>query len=89
MATLYNTNGEVTSVEIGEDHLKSYYDLIGCEMVEAITIDEDTVLLVDEESRLKQDQQINLRATEYVRKYFNMDCIIGNALLVTVPDEFN
>ena len=76
-------NKKVTEVEA--DTLQDYYQLIGCDYVEAIDLKEDTTMYVDEESLLKS-AYIDENGEKHGMHGFNIpqlpNTIIGNGLVL-------
>lgn len=71
--------------------LPELYTLIGCEMVEAVYLDDGRIMLIDEEGKLRKGHLVLLNepATELLRRAGGMpgDYITGNALICT-EEEF-
>lgn len=44
--------------------LDELYELLECDMIERITLDEGLIMIIDEEGKLKNDCKINVAATE-------------------------
>ena len=87
MATLYKTDGtfqEITPKNGTDFKLEELYELIGCELVEMIGLEEEMCMLTDEEGKIKR-QEINPEATDIWWKSYpyarNYDCIVGNAVV--------
>jgi hypothetical protein len=60
--------------------LQQLYDLIGCDLVESVRIDNDVLMLVDESGWLKEDPVPNFKASLL---YSDMPhSIAGNAVLL-------
>jgi hypothetical protein len=70
--------------------LEELYILIGCEMVEAIYLDDGTVMVIDEEGKLRAgfEERHNTRATRLLELAGGMlgDFITGNALICTMQE---
>jgi hypothetical protein len=70
--------------------LEELYVLIGCEIVEAIYLDDGTVMVIDEEGKLRAgfEERHNARATRLLELAGGMlgDFITGNALICTMQE---
>lgn len=89
MATLYKVDGTSTEVtpKNGRDFkLEELYTLVGCEMVEAVHLDDGRVLWIDEEGKYSgpdgNAKPRNEQATELMTgQLWPSDFIAGDALL--------
>lgn len=85
MAELIKTNGEVITVSPkGKTFkLKELYELIGCDLIEIVHIANGRLLVVDEEGKLKDNIEINKRASMLA------GCIIVGNAVVCDDKEFD
>lgn len=71
MALLIKFSGETREVLPKNGHyfkLEEYYELLDCHLIEIITLSDGRVMVLDEESKLREDWEINLDATELYRQ---------------------
>lgn len=65
--------------------LKEMYELLGCELIEIVTLrNSDDILVIDEEGKFNSGKFINDRATEIAARHGGIatyDYIVGDALL--------
>lgn len=90
MATLYKTDGNVTEVQPKNGTgfgLHELYELLGVEMIEAVSLSDGSILIVDEEGKMN-GSPINMQATKvWVKHFGHTDVIVGDALVCN-DEEF-
>src|SRR4029453_11773280 len=84
---LLKTDG-TTSVIVPENgcdfQCKQLYEAIGCDLIEVVDLRDGTILIIDEEGKLKQDGEVNFLASFLAIKnkaIHEGDVIVGNAVL--------
>ena len=94
MAQLLKFDG-ITEIVVPADlasgfSLDELYALVGCEMIEAVYLDDGTVMVIDEEGKLRAgfEERRNARATRLLELAGGMlgDFITGNALICTMQE---
>lgn len=66
--------------------LQELYDLLDCDLVQVVYLGDDApnnIMIVDEESKLKEGAQLNLLGSVYFNHQFGMlaDQIVGKAIM--------
>jgi hypothetical protein len=80
---------EVLEEETGKPFsLERLQELVGG-YIETIPLDKDTILVVNEEGKLK-GLPVNMSATEVLQMYRGIGCtvIVGEAVMLALPEEF-
>ena len=73
---------KISVVELGQDHLRSAYEHIGCEMIEAaVRLPNGDVVYVDEEALVKRERP------QGKFQFAGRGWFIGNGLIVNESDE--
>ena len=86
MARLINSDSSIVDVFPKNKRkgftLKELYEIIGCEMVEVVSIPlEGMIMIVDEEGRLKENARFNFAAS-----IVSQNTIFGNAVVCAEKD---
>lgn len=85
MAQLIHVNGTSETVNPADEvrgfTLREMYDLLDCELIQIVYVDNGNILVVDEEGKLKQ-RPVNYEASTHC----DFDMIVGPALLCS-PGE--
>lgn len=66
-AQLIKPSGEITEIKPANGidfSLEECYTLIGCEMVEVVSLADGRIMILDEEGKLKDEFELNAKATE-------------------------
>lgn len=75
---------EVPAPENGTDYsLKEFYDIIGCDFIQVLRIDRETILVFDEDAKLK-GQEFNEEATRLAHEKNVIaphDHFVGNVMV--------
>lgn len=86
-AKLLKASGEVVEIEPknGKDFkLDELYKHLNCSLVEVINLNQDDIMVVDEEGKLKSNNVVNVNATVLAQKnqaIIFWDYIAGNAIV--------
>jgi len=70
-AQLIKPTGEITEIQPAnrtDFTLQECYELIKCDMIEIVNLIDGRIMLIDEEGKLKNEFQINEKATELFMK---------------------
>lgn len=86
-AKLLKASGEVMEIEPknGTDFkLDELYEHLNCSLVEVINLNQDDIMVVDDEGKLKSNNVVNVNATTLAQKNQAIvfwDYIVGNAIV--------
>ena len=92
MALFLDTDGKISFITPKKDtfSLDELYAHLQCTMIQTINVDYDTIMIIDEEGKLKEDPKFNFIGTFllHANHGISSDQIIGHAILADSRTEF-